>query len=120
MCPDYSSTVTTAQRGTGAAVDHTGAVGWPGRGRGRGGAGYARWKGAINGFTLAVAAGLKEHGVRANVVCPGARTRLSSGPEYEAQITNLHRRGLLDDAAMQVSLDAPPPAYAAPIYAYLA
>ena len=85
-----------------------------------GGTGYPAGKGAVNGFTLAVAAELKEHGVRANVVCPGAKTRLSSGPDYQAQITDLHRRGLLDDAAMRVSLDAPPPEYAAPMYAYLA
>lgn len=85
-----------------------------------GGTGYPAGKGAVNGFTLAIAAELKEHGVRANVVCPGAKTRLSSGPDYEAQITDLHHRGLLDDATMQVSLDAPPVEYAAPIYAYLA
>jgi NAD(P)-dependent dehydrogenase (short-subunit alcohol dehydrogenase family) len=85
-----------------------------------GGTGYPAGKGAVNGFTLAVAAELKEHGVRANVVCPGAKTRLCSGPDYEAQITDLYRRGLLDDAAMQISLDAPPAEYAAPIYAYLA
>jgi NAD(P)-dependent dehydrogenase (short-subunit alcohol dehydrogenase family) len=85
-----------------------------------GGTGYPAGKGAVNGFTFAVAAELKEHGVRANVVCPGAKTRLSSGADYEAQITDLHRRGLLDDATKQIALDAPPPEYAAPIYAYLA
>ncbi|MBV9352021.1 MAG: SDR family oxidoreductase [Mycobacterium sp.] len=85
-----------------------------------GGTGYPAGKGAVNGFTMALAADLKVHGVRANVVCPGAKTRLSSGPDYEAQIADLHRRGLLDDATMQLSLDAPPPEHAAPIYAYLA
>jgi hypothetical protein len=47
--------------------------------------------------------------VRANVVCPGARTRLSTGPDYDAHIADLHRRGLLDEAGMRGSLDAAPP-----------
>jgi len=85
-----------------------------------GGTGYPAAKGAVNGFTMAIAGQLKQHGVRANVVCPGAKTRLSSGPQYEAHISDLHRRGLLDDATTRVALDAPPPEYAAPIYAYLA
>jgi NAD(P)-dependent dehydrogenase (short-subunit alcohol dehydrogenase family) len=69
---------------------------------------------------MALATELREHGVRANVVCPGAKTRLSTGPEYEAHITELNRRGLLDDVSTQTALDAPPPEYAAPIYGYLA
>jgi len=69
---------------------------------------------------LAIAADLKEHGVRANVVCPGARTRLSTGPEYEAHIVELNRRGLLDDASTQGSLDVAPPDYVAATYVYLA
>jgi NAD(P)-dependent dehydrogenase (short-subunit alcohol dehydrogenase family) len=85
-----------------------------------GGTGYPAGKGAINAFTMAIAGQLKPHGVRANVVCPGAKTRLSTGPEYEAHIDDLHRRGLLDDGSKAVALDAPPPEYAAPIYAYLA
>ena len=84
-----------------------------------GGTGYPAGKGAVNGLTLAIAAELKTEGVRANVVCPGARTRLSSGPDYEAQIADLNRRGLLDDVSMQGALDAAPPEYAAPTYAYL-
>ena len=47
-----------------------------------GGTGYPAGKGAVNSLTLAIAAELKEHGVRANVVCPGAKTRLSTGPDY--------------------------------------
>lgn len=85
-----------------------------------GGTGYPAGKGAVNSLTLAIAAELKEHGVRANVVCPGARTRLSTGPDYEAHITELNRRGLLDDISMDGALDAAPPEYAAPTYAYLA
>jgi NAD(P)-dependent dehydrogenase (short-subunit alcohol dehydrogenase family) len=85
-----------------------------------GGTGYPAGKGAVNGFTMAIAGQLREYGVRANVVCPGAKTRLSSGPEYESHIEDLHRRGLLGDATKQIALNAPPPDYAALIYAYLA
>jgi NAD(P)-dependent dehydrogenase (short-subunit alcohol dehydrogenase family) len=85
-----------------------------------GGTGYPAGKGGINALTLAIAAELKEHGVRANVVCPGAKTRLSTGPDYQAHITELHRRGLLDEVSMRTALDAPPAEYVAPIYAYLA
>jgi len=85
-----------------------------------GGTGYPAGKGAVNSLTLAIAAELKEHGVRANAVCPGARTRLSTGPDYEAHIVDLNRRGLLDDVSMQGSLDVAPPDYVAPTYVYLA
>lgn len=84
-----------------------------------GGTGYPAGKGAVNGLTLAIAAELKGHGVRANVVCPGARTRLSTGTEYEEHVADLHRRGLLDEVTMQASLDVAPPEYVAPTYAYL-
>ena len=85
-----------------------------------GGTGYPAGKGGVNGLTMAIAAELKEHGVRANVVCPGAKTRLSTGDDYEKHIVALHRRGLLDDTSMQAALDAPPTEYVAPTYAYLA
>ncbi|MDG5483045.1 SDR family NAD(P)-dependent oxidoreductase [Mycolicibacterium gadium] len=85
-----------------------------------GGTGYPAGKGGVNGLTLAIAAELKEHGVRANVVCPGAKTRLSTGSEYADHIAELNRRGLLDDVSTQAALDAPPAEYAAPAYAYLA
>jgi NAD(P)-dependent dehydrogenase (short-subunit alcohol dehydrogenase family) len=84
-----------------------------------GGTGYPAGKGAVNSLTLAIAAELRQHGVRANVVCPGARTRLSTGPGYEAHIAELNRRGLLDDISTQGALDAAPPEYVAPTYAYL-
>ena len=51
-----------------------------------GGTGYPAGKGAVNGLTMAIAAELKPSGVRANVVCPGAKTRLSTGADYEEQI----------------------------------
>jgi len=85
-----------------------------------GGTGYPAGKGGVNALTMAIAAELKEHRVRANVVCPGAKTRLSTGPEYEAHIAELHRRGLLDEISYQGALDAAPPEYVAPTYAYLA
>ncbi|OBG96007.1 short-chain dehydrogenase [Mycobacterium sp. E3251] len=84
-----------------------------------GGTGYPAGKGAVNALTMAIAAELKGHGVRANVVCPGARTRLSTGAEYEKHIEDLHRRGLLDEITMRASLDSAPPAFVAPLYAYL-
>ncbi len=85
-----------------------------------GGTGYPAGKGAVNGLTMAIAAELKPYGVRANVVCPGARTRLSTGAEYEQHIEDLHRRGLLDEMTMRASLDSAPAAFVAPLYAYLA
>lgn len=85
-----------------------------------GGTGYPAGKGAVNGLTLAIAAELAEHGVRANVVCPGALTRLSSGADYRGHIENLRRRGMLDEVSAAGALDAAPPEYAAPMYAYLA
>ncbi len=85
-----------------------------------GGTGYPAGKGAVNSLTLAIAAELKDHGVRANVVCPGAKTRLSTGPDYVAHITDLNRRGLLGDVSMQGSLDVAAPGYAAPTYVFLA
>jgi hypothetical protein len=58
---------------------------------------------------------------RAAVVVGGSptKTRLSTGPEYEAHIGELNRRGLLDDVSKQGALDAAPPDYVAPTYAYL-
>lgn len=85
-----------------------------------GGTGYPAGKGAINGLTVAMAAELAEYGVRANVVCPGAKTRLSTGSDYEQHIRDLHARGLLDEVSMRASLDPAPADYVAPLYAYLA
>jgi len=85
-----------------------------------GGTGYPAGKGAVNALTMAIAAELKVYGVRANVVCPGARTRLSTGAEYEEHIADLHRRGLLDEVTMRASLDSAPAEFVAPLYAYLA
>ena len=100
----------------GGAIVNTGSFAFLGD---YGGTGYPAGKGGVNGLTLAIAAELREHGVRANVVCPGAKTRISTGPDYEAQIADLNRRGLLDDVNAQGALDAPPAEYVAPTYGYL-
>lgn len=105
-----------AAQGHGAIIN-TGSVAFLGD---YGGTGYPAGKGAVNALTMAIAAELRPHGVRANVVCPGARTRLSTGAEYERHIEDLHRRGLLDETTMRASLDSAPAAYVAPLYAYLA
>ncbi len=85
-----------------------------------GGTGYPAGKGGVNALTAAMAAELREHGVRANVVCPGARTRLSTGEEYERTIHELHQRGLLDDVMRDGALDPAPAEYVAQLYLYLA
>jgi NAD(P)-dependent dehydrogenase (short-subunit alcohol dehydrogenase family) len=105
-----------ASQGSGAIIN-TSSVAFLGD---YGGTGYPAGKGAINGLTMAIAAELKADGVRANVVCPGARTRLSTGAEFEKHIADLHRRGLLDEMTMRASLDIAPAEFVAPVYAYLA
>lgn len=84
-----------------------------------GGTGYAAGKGATNSLSLAMAMDLKAHGINVNVVCPGAKTRLSSGDDYETLIHNLNQRGLLDDSLMEASLNPPDPSYVASLYAWL-
>ncbi len=100
----------------GGAIVNTGSFAFLGD---YGGTGYPAGKGGVNALTMAIAAELREHKVRANVVCPGAKTRLSTGPEYERHIAELNRRGLLDDVSAQGALDAAAPEYAAATYAYL-
>lgn len=85
-----------------------------------GGTAYPAAKGGTNSLTFAIAAELREHGVRANAVCPGARTRLSTGPAAERRIRGLHARGLLGARARDASLHAPEPETVAPLYALLA
>jgi NAD(P)-dependent dehydrogenase (short-subunit alcohol dehydrogenase family) len=105
-----------ARQGRGAIVN-TGSHAWLGA---YGGTGYPAGKAGTIGLTLAVAAELRGRGVRANVVCPGARTRLSEGPDYSAKIQDLHARGLLDDALRDASLAPPPAELVGPLYAFLA
>lgn len=85
-----------------------------------GGTGYPAGKGGVNSLTLALAAELRERGVRVNAVCPGARTRLSDGDEYERHIDDLHRRGMIDDMTRAGALQPASPDYVAPLYAFLA
>ncbi len=85
-----------------------------------GGSAYPAAKGGTNSLTFAIAAELREHGVRANAVCPGARTRLSTGPAYERKIHDLHARGILDDAVRDASLAPPEPEHVGPLYVFLA
>lgn len=101
--------------GSGAIVT-TSSFAWKGD---YGGTGYPAGKGAVTSLTMAIAAELAEHGVRANVVCPGARTRLSSGEDYEQQIRDLGRRGLLDELSVAGALDPAGPEYVAALYTYL-
>ena len=70
-----------------------------------GGTGYPAGKAAVHGLTLAIAAELKQSGVRANVICPGARTRLSEGGEYIAHLRDLYARL----ARYEGADSAPPP-----------
>lgn len=85
-----------------------------------GGTAYPASKGGVNSLSFALAAELREHGIRVNAVCPGARTRLNAGPGYEARIRDLHRRGILDDAQRDASLAPPAPEHVGPLYAFLA
>jgi NAD(P)-dependent dehydrogenase (short-subunit alcohol dehydrogenase family) len=84
-----------------------------------GGTGYAAGKGATNSLSLSMAMDLKEYGVSVNAICPGAKTRLSTGDDYQALITDLNKRGLLEDNLMEASLNPPHPSYVAPLYAFL-
>ena len=85
-----------------------------------GGSGYPAGKGGTNSLTYVLAGELAEHGIRANAVCPGGRTRLSTGADYEATIERLHAKGILDDLFRDASLSPAPPEYVAALYVYLA
>lgn len=85
-----------------------------------GGSGYPAAKGGVNALALAAAADLSARGVRINVVMPGARSRLSTGPDYERHIHDLHSRGVLDDLTRDAALEPAPPEYVASLYAFLA
>jgi 3-oxoacyl-[acyl-carrier protein] reductase len=85
-----------------------------------GGTGYPAAKGGVNSLTFSIAGQLKDRGVRVNAVCPGAKTRLSTGPAYEAKIHELHARGLLSDALRDASLEVSGPEHVGPAYAFLA
>jgi 3-oxoacyl-[acyl-carrier protein] reductase len=84
-----------------------------------GGTAYGAAKGAINSLTWELAADLRDKNIRCNAICPGARTRISSGPDYDAQIERLESRGLLSPAMAKASRQPPPPEGCASLYAYL-
>lgn len=85
-----------------------------------GGTGYAAGKGGVNSLSYAMAADLKEHGVDVNVVCPGAKTRLSSGAAFERKIRVLNEKGILSDERTRSALNPASPDYVASLYAVLA
>jgi len=85
-----------------------------------GGTGYPAGKGGVNSLTFSIARQLEDRDVRVNAVCPGARTRLATGPAYEARIRDLHARGILSDALRDASLAPPGPEHVGPLYAFLA
>lgn len=85
-----------------------------------GGTGYAAGKGATNSLSAAMAVDLADAGVMVNVVCPGAKTRLSSGPDFEAHVRALHAKGALDEHRLASALQPAPPEYVASLYAVLA
>lgn len=101
---------------TGGAVVTTGSHAFLGL---YGGTGYPAGKGAVVALTYALETELADRGVRVNCVCPGARTRMSTGPVYEAAIAELHRRGILDDGLRDASLDVAGPEHVATLYAWL-
>jgi len=104
------------EQGSGAIVN-TSSHAWLGF---YGGTGYAAGKGGVNSLTYAIAAELEDRKVRVNAVCPGARTRLSTGPAYEKKIRDLHARGILSDAMRDASLHPSGPEHVGPLYAFLA
>ncbi len=104
------------KQGRGAIIN-TGSRAWLGC---YGGTAYPAAKGGTISLTWSMANDLKQYGIRCNVVCPGAKTRLSSGPDYVALIEDLTQRGLLDVALKESALNPAPPEFVAPLYAFLA
>lgn len=68
---------------------------------------------------MTITAEVTEYGVRANVACPRARTRLLSGEGYEGQIREPGRRGMLDELSVHGALGPGGPEYVAYLYSYL-
>ena len=104
------------EQGRGAIVNTTSDA-WVGS---YAGTGYPAAKAATNGLSWAIANDLRSRGVRCNVIAPGARTGMASGPDFERRITALYEQGVLSSAARDAALSIAGPEYVAPAYAYLA
>ena len=85
-----------------------------------GGTGYAAGKGAVNSLSYAMAVDLKERAIDVNVVCPGAKTRLSTGADFERRIEELNQKGILSEERTLSALNPASPDYVASLYAVLA
>jgi len=85
-----------------------------------GGNAYPAAKGGIISLTKAMAVDLKGSGITFNAFCPGAKTRLSTGADYQDRIRTLHAKGALTKESMEIALNPPDAALLAPLVVYLA
>jgi 3-oxoacyl-[acyl-carrier protein] reductase len=85
-----------------------------------GGNAYPAAKGGIISLTKAMAVDLKGSGVTCNAFCPGAKTRLSTGADYQERIRTLHAKGCLTKEYMEIALNPPDASLLAPLVVYLA
>jgi 3-oxoacyl-[acyl-carrier protein] reductase len=85
-----------------------------------GGTGYAAAKGGIISLTRAMARDLLEYKVTCNAFCPGAKTRLSSGEQFEQHVNSLSARGLVTEAQKKFVLNPSEPDLVPPLVLYLA
>jgi len=84
-----------------------------------GGTGYAASKGGIISLTRAMARDLKAYDVTCNAFCPGAKTRMSTGKEYEEKIQDLYARGCLTETQKKASMNPKDPYLLTPLVVYL-
>lgn len=84
-----------------------------------GGTAYAASKGGIISLTRAMARDLKDSGVTCNAFCPGAKTRLSTGEEYEEKINALYEKGSLTKEQKYGALNPSDPGLLTPLVVYL-
>jgi 3-oxoacyl-[acyl-carrier protein] reductase len=85
-----------------------------------GGTGYAAAKGGIISLTKAIASDMSEYQVKCNVICPGGKTRMSTGEEYEKFIDMRVAKGLMTEAQKKFALNPSEPNYVPPLVLYLA
>jgi len=84
-----------------------------------GGTAYAASKGGIISLTRAMASDLKGSGVTCNAFCPGAKTRLSTGGEYEEKINALYEKECLTKEQKYRALNPSYPGLLTPLVVYL-